>query len=110
KDARAQEVVDEVFDLFIDLGASDEQAEFPIVYTNGKAGIAKRSLDDPSTDLEPLFDTIVRAIPSPPVEDGPFQMLVSAIDHNRYVGRIGIGRVVRGAAEANAPIAKIARD
>jgi GTP-binding protein len=110
KDARAREVVDEVFDLFIELGASDEQAEFPVIYTNAKAGIAKRELDDPSLDLEPLFETIVRAIPTPPAEDGAFQMLVSAIDHNPYVGRIGIGRVFRGSAAVNAPIAKIARD
>ena len=110
KDARAQEVVDEVFDLFIDLGASDEQADFAVIYTNAKAGVAKRELDDPSQDLEPLFETIVRRIPTPPVEDGPFQMLVSAIDHNQYVGRIGIGRVFRGQAAVNAPIAKVARD
>ena len=63
KDARASEVVNEVFDLFIELGASDEQADFPVVYTNGRAGIAKLSLDDPSETLEPLFETIARAVP-----------------------------------------------
>ncbi len=109
KDARAKEVVDEVFDLFLDLGASDEQADFPVVYTNAKAGVAHRELDDSSTDLEPLFETIVRAIPSPPAERGPFQMLVSAIDHNPYVGRIGIGRVFRGSASLNEAIAKVDR-
>jgi len=110
KDARASEVVNEVFDLFIELGASDEQADFPVVYTNGKAGIAKRTLDDPSGDLEPLFQTIAASVPEAPAEDGPFQMLVSAIDHNKYVGRIGIGRVFRGSSRVNAPIAKVARD
>jgi GTP-binding protein len=110
KDARPSEVVDEVFDLFIELGANDEQAEFPVVYTNGKAGIAKRDLADPSETLEPLFETIVAHVPEAPAAEGPFQMLVSAIDHNQYVGRIGIGRVFRGAAKVNAPIAKIARD
>jgi len=110
KDARASEVVNEVFDLFIELGASDEQADFPVVYTNAKLGIAKRSLEDPSSDLEPLFETIVSRVPEAPAEEGPFQMLVSAIDHNKYVGRIGIGRVFRGSSKINAPIAKISRD
>ncbi len=107
KDARPGEVVDEVFDLFIELGANDEQADFPVIYTNGRAGIAKTSLEDPSETLDPLFDAIVRHIPEAPAEDGPFQMLISAIDHNKYVGRIGIGRVYRGSAQTNAPIAKV---
>ena len=110
RDARPQEVVNEVFDLFIELGASDEQADFAVVYANGKAGIAKAELADESTNLDPLFDTIVTRVPEAPAEDGGFQMLISAIDHNRYVGRIGIGRVFRGSAKVNAPIAKVARD
>jgi GTP-binding protein len=110
KDARAEVVVNQTFDLFIELGASDEQAEFAVVYTNAKAGIAKRELADEGSDLEPLFETIAERIPEAPAEDGPFQMLVSAIDHNKYVGRIGIGRVFRGASKINSPIAKVARD
>ena len=110
RDARPQEVVNEVFDLFIELGASDEQADFAVVYANGKAGIAKAELDHESANLDPLFDTIVKRVPEAPAEDGGFQMLISAIDHNRYVGRIGIGRVFRGSAKVNAPIAKVARD
>jgi GTP-binding protein len=110
KDARASEVVNEVFDLFIELGANDEQADFPVIFTNAKAGIAKRKLDDESRDLEPLFETIALRVPEPPAEDGPFQMLVSAIDHNQYVGRIGIGRVFRGSSRIGAPIVKVARD
>jgi GTP-binding protein len=110
KDARPAEVVNEVFDLFIELGASDEQAEFSVLYTNAKRGIAKRALDDPSETLEPLFETIASTIPEAPAEEGPFQMLVSAIDHNKYVGRIGIGRVFRGNAHLNDPIAKVSRD
>jgi GTP-binding protein len=110
KDARATEVVNEVFDLFIELGASEEQAEFPVVFTNAKLGVAKGDLEDQSNDLEPLFKVICDHIPEAPAEEGPFQMLVSAIDHNRYVGRIGIGRVFRGSAKTNAPIAKVARD
>jgi GTP-binding protein len=107
KDARATEVMNEVFDLFIELGANDEQADFKTVFTNGRAGIAKLELDDESTTLEPLFDTILERIPEAPAEEGPFQLLVSAIDHNKYVGRIGIGRVYRGAAQTNAAIAKV---
>ena len=110
KDARAEEVVNEVFDLFIELGASDEQADFPVVYTNGRAGIAQYKLEDAGTNLEPLFETIVKHIPEAPAEDGGFQMLVSAIDHNKYVGRIGIGRVFRGSMKVNSAIAKIAHD
>jgi GTP-binding protein len=107
KDARASEVVNEVFDLFIELGANDEQADFATVYTNGRAGVAKYSLEDESETLEPLFETILERIPEAPAEEGPFQMLVSAIDHNKYVGRIGIGRVYRGTAQTNSAIAKV---
>ena len=110
KDARPTEVVNEVFDLFIELGASEEQADFPVVFTNGKLGTATRDLEQPGSDLEPLFDVIRDRIPDAPAEEGGFQMLVSAIDHNRYVGRIGIGRVFRGASKVNAPIAKVGRD
>src|SRR6202451_3504256 len=110
REARPAEVVNEVFDLFIELGASDAQADFSVLYTDAKRGIAKRSLDDTSSDLEPLFAPIAARVPEPPGEEGPFQMLVSAIDHNRYVGRIGIGRVFRGSARTSAPIAKVSRD
>jgi GTP-binding protein len=107
KDARAGEVMNEVFDLFIELGANDEQADFPTVFTIGRAGVAKLELEDESDNLEPLFATILKHIPEAPAEEGPFQMLVSAIDHNKYVGRIGIGRVYRGTAQMNSAIAKV---
>ena len=110
KDARAQEVVNQTFDLFVELGANDEQADFPVLFTNAKAGIAKRALEDESDSLEPLFETIVTRIPEAPAEEGPFQLLISAIDHNRYVGRIGIGRIFRGSAMRNDAIVKLARD
>ncbi|MBV8344918.1 MAG: translational GTPase TypA [Candidatus Eremiobacteraeota bacterium] len=110
RDARPQEVVNETFDLFVELGANDEQADFPVLFTNAKAGIAKRSLDDAGDSLEPLFETIVARVPEPPAEEGPFQLLISAIDHNRYVGRVGIGRIFRGSSRRNEPIVKLARD
>jgi GTP-binding protein len=110
KDARPLEVVNQTFDLFVELGANDEQADFPVLFTNAKAGIAKRTLEDASDSLEPLFETIAAHVPEAPAESGPFQLLISAIDHNQYVGRIGIGRIFRGSARINAPIAKIARD
>jgi GTP-binding protein len=110
KDARPQEVVNETFDLFVELGASDEQAEFQVLYTNARAGTATRDLEQPGDSLEPLFETIVSHVPEAPAEDGSFQLLISAIDHNKYVGRIGIGRIFRGTSRVNAPIAKVARD
>src|SRR5579872_3138991 len=110
KDARPKEVVDEVFDLFVDLGASDEQADFPVIFTNAKQGTATLDLAQPGMNLEPLFETIARHIPEAPAQEGPFQMLVSSIDHNAYVGRIGIGRVFRGSAKVNAPVAKVDRN
>ena len=110
KDARASEVMNEVFDLFIELGANDEQADFPVIYANGRAGLAKYNLEDESDNLEPLFETIAKQVPEAPAEDGPFQMLISAIDHNKYVGRIGIGRIFRGTAKTNDSIAKITYD
>src|ERR1700737_4343677 len=77
KDARPTEVVDDVFDLFIELGASDRQAEFPVLYTNAKAGTATRDPAVPGVDLEPLFETIVQHVPEAPAEEGSFQMLIS---------------------------------
>ena len=110
KDARPQEVVNETFDLFVELGANDEQADFPVLFTNAKAGIATRSLSQAGESLEPLFETIVARVPEAPAEEGPFQLLISAIDHNRYVGRVGIGRIFRGSSQRNAAIAKVSRE
>src|SRR5688572_21625886 len=88
-DARAHDVLSEVFDLFCDLEASDEQADFPVLYTNGRAGLAHRELGDASTDLRPLFDTIVERIPEPKGDpDGPLQMIVCTLDYDDYVGRL----------------------
>ena len=97
QDARADEVVSEVFDLFIDLDANEEQADFPIIYTVARDGIAKRSLADESSDLRPLFDEIIRTIPAPvAVVDGTLQLLVANLDYNDYVGRLAIGRIFSG--------------
>ena len=98
QDARSEEVVSEVFDLFIDLDATEEQNDFPVIYTVARAGIAKRELADESSDLRPLFDEILRTTPAPgaPV-DGVLQMLVANLDYNDYVGRLAIGRIFSGA-------------
>src|SRR2546423_6773930 len=96
-DARVQEVVNELYDLFIDLDATEDQLEFPIVYTNARAGVAKTSLEDSSSDLRPLFDAIIQRIPDPPGDaDGPLQMLVANLDYSDYLGRLAIARVFNG--------------
>ncbi len=96
-DARPDDVLSEVFDLFCDLEASDAQADFPVLYAIGKQGIARRSLDDGGQDLEPLFADIVRRVPPPRGEaEGPLQMLVHNIEHDDYVGRLGICKITRG--------------
>jgi GTP-binding protein len=108
--ARPLEVHDEVLDLFIDLGANEDQLEFPGVYASGRDGWAIDELGDEPKDLTPLLDMIVKHIPAPPVEDGPVQMLVTSIDTSDYVGRIGIGRIFRGKLKNNAPVVMIKRD
>jgi GTP-binding protein len=96
-DSRIEEVVDEIIDLFIELGADDHQLEFPVVYVSAKQGIAKLNLNDESQDLKPLFDTIVSYVDPPEgYMDGSLQILVTTIEYDEYVGRIGIGRVERG--------------
>ena len=98
--ARPTEVIDEVLDLFIELGADDEQIEFPVVYASGRDGYASLSINEKGTDLRPLFDTIVENIPAPEGDvDGPLQILFTNIDYDEYIGRIGVGRVVRGSVK-----------
>ena len=109
--ARPLQVVDDVLDLFIELGANDEQLEFPVVYASGKQGIASLDLDKPGTDLKPLFETIIKNIEPPKCDlDGTMQMLVSNIDYDDYVGRIAIGRVERGKIQLGMPIAICKKD
>lgn len=110
-DARPNEVIDEVFDLFIELGANDDQIDFPVVYTSGKEGIAKLDLKDESYDLRPLFETIIKYIPAPSGEiEGPFQLIVTTLDYDDYIGRIAIGKVVRGRIKAGEEVAICKRD
>ena len=95
--ARPLEVVDEVLDLFIELGANDDQLDFPVVYASARDGYATEDPNTPGTDMKPLFEMIMREVPAPKGEmEGPTQVLFSNIDYDEYVGRIGIGRVERG--------------
>lgn len=96
-DQRVAEVVDEVLDLFIELNADDEQLEFPVVYASARNGVAKLTMDEADSDLEPLFRVILDNIPAPDVDlKAPLQMLVNTLDYDDYVGRIVVGRIVRG--------------
>ncbi|MBC7173979.1 MAG: GTP-binding protein, partial [Polyangiaceae bacterium] len=111
KDARPDEALTEVFDLFCDLEASDEQTDFPVIYAIGKEGIAKLSLQDEGTDLEPLFETIVAKVPPPAADvDAPLQILVHNTLHDEYVGRLAIGRVRRGRVAQQQTVALIGED
>ncbi len=101
-DARPDEVINEVYDLFIELDADDQQIDFPIIYTNAKLGMSKLSLDDDSENLEPLFNTIVESIPGPEVENEELtQFLITNLDYDNYVGRIAVGRIFNGVLESN---------
>jgi GTP-binding protein len=104
-DARPKEVLNEVYDLFIDLDATEEQIEFPVLYTSGRAGTASLDLDVAGVNLQPLFDAIVEHVPPPRGNvDAPFQMLVSNLDSSDYLGRIAIGRIFNGRVKINDPI------
>ena len=101
-DARISEVVDEVYDLFIDLDASDKQIEFPIIYSNAKQGISHVDLEDKSTDLTPLFESIINNIKGPKVSDNATpQFLITSLDYDSYVGQIAVGRLNNGALSMN---------
>ena len=98
-EARPQEVIDEVLDLFIDLGADEDQLDFPVAYASARDGYAKRDLDAPAENMIPLLDMILEEIPAPYGDpDGPLQLVISSLDYDNYVGRIGIGKVLRGQA------------
>ncbi len=111
KDARPHEVLDEVFELFLSLGADNHQLDFPTIYCIAKQGIAKHELADESDTLRPLFDAIVSRVPPPPGDDAsPFQMLVTTIDYSDYLGRLGIGRISRGTIKLGSPMKVVHRD
>ncbi len=109
--ARPEEVVDEVLDLFIELGANDDQLEFPVVYASGRDGYASLDPHTPGTDMVPLFEMILKEVPAPTGDlNGPAQVLFSNIDYDEYVGRIGIGRVERGSIQVNENMVLCHRD
>jgi GTP-binding protein len=105
-DARIPEVLDEIYDLFIDLDATEDQLDFPVVYTNARTGVAKRSPEEESTSLRPLFDLILESIPPPKGDpDGILQLLVANLDYSDYLGRLAIGRVFKGTLRLNDEVA-----
>ncbi|WP_422443559.1 translational GTPase TypA [Thermoanaerobacterium sp. DL9XJH110] len=110
-DARVNQVLDEVLELFIELGADDSQIDFPVVYASAKEGIAKLSMEEAGENLKPLFDTIVNHIPAPAGDrEAPVQVLVTTLDYDDYVGRIAIGRVFRGTIVAGREYAICRKD
>jgi GTP-binding protein len=105
-DARPREVLNEIYDLFIDLDATEEQLEFPVLYTNAKTGTASREADTPGQDLRPLFEAVVDHVPPPRGNpDAPLQILVANLDSSDYVGRIAIGRIFNGRVKIGDPVA-----
>ena len=109
--ARPLEVVDEVLDLFIELGANEDQLEFPVVYASGRDGYASLSHDKKGDDMRPLFETIIKEVPAPSGDlEGPLQILFSNIDYDEYVGRLGIGRVERGSVKNGQSVVLCCRD
>jgi GTP-binding protein len=111
QDARIQQVLDEVYDLFIDLGAAEDQLDFPVLYAIGRDGLAMRSLEEKSSNMHPLFDVIVQMIPAPAFDPGQaFQMLVADLGYSDYLGRLAIGRVVNGHARQNEQLVCINAD
>jgi GTP-binding protein len=111
QDARAEEVINEIYDLFIDLDATDEQIDFPVLYAVARDGIAKKELSDDSRTLRPLFEEIVRTIPQPrQIREDSLQLLVANIDYNEYVGRLAIGRIYSGEIAQGDTVAVVRRD
>ena len=110
-DARPIEVIDEVFDLFVELGADDEQLDFPLVYCSAKEGYATLDTDVESSDMDPLFNTIIEQVKPPEgYIDKPLQLLITTIDSNEYVGRICIGKIERGVIKRNQNVTILHRD
>ena len=110
-DARPEAVIDEVFELFLELGATDEQLDFPIIYASARDGFARYDVEDTNTGMKPLFETIIKNVPCPEgYADGPLQMLVTTLDSNAFVGRIAIGKIHRGTVKKNQPVVLVRKD
>jgi len=110
-DARVKEVLDEIYDLFIDLGADDTALEFPIIYSSAKLGFARRKPEDTNNDVIPLFEEIIKSVPPPTGDvEKPLQMLVTTLEYSDYVGRIGIGRIFNGVLKETQKVMLISRD
>jgi GTP-binding protein len=111
KDARPKEVLNEIYDLFIDLDATEGQIEFPVLYANAREGIANYGLNDPGNDLRPLYETIIDEIPAPNYDpDEPFQMLVADLDYSDYLGRLAIGKVFNGFVHHNDTLVRMSSE
>ena len=109
--ARPDWVVDQVFDLFVNLGATDEQLDFPVIFSSALQGISGYSADDLQENMTPLFKTIIEKVEPPKVDlDGPFQMQITSLDYSSYVGAIGTGRIQRGRVKTNMPVSIISAD
>lgn len=109
-DARPDEVLNKVFDLFCELNADSDQLDFPVLYASGRDGWAVRHLDDPRNNITPLLDAVIENIKAPERREGPVQMQIATLDYSDYVGRIGIGRVYRGTLDLSKPLCIIKRD
>ena len=102
KDARPKEVLEQIYDLFIDLDADEDDLEFPVLYAVGREGIAQKTLEEEGKNLDVLFDTILKNVPAPSYSSTePFQMLVADLDYSDYVGQLAIGRVFNGSVKCN---------
>ena len=110
-DARPEEVIDEVFDLFVELGANDEQLDFPIIYASARNGFARYNVEDTNENMQPLFETIIKHVAPPEgYLDAPFQMLVTTLDSNVFVGKIALGKIHRGKVKKNQNVALVSND
>src|SRR3982751_6188143 len=110
-DARAHEVLDQVFELFMELGADDEALDFPVLYASGRAGTASWTLEEPGKDIQPVFEALMKHIPAPHGDPAtPLQIRISSIQYNDYVGRIGVGRIINGQIKTGQQVAIVKRD
>jgi GTP-binding protein len=110
-DARANEVLNEIFDLFVELGANDEALDFPVLYASGRAGIASWSLEEKGTNIQPIFEALMKHVPAPHGDkDKPLQIQLTTIQYNDYVGRIGVGRIYNGVIKSGQQVVSVKRD